>query len=139
MAAKHKQRILVIDDDSLVSESVSQVLLSADYDVARAHNMEVALMNFTKVDYDAVVLDVFMPGMGGIEGIVELHALDADVPIIAISGGYMNMTPEAALDAAKKIGAVAVLIKPFPPDELLVALSDVLGSDVLDSEGDGTA
>jgi CheY-like chemotaxis protein len=59
-----------------------------------------------------------MGGMGGIEGIARIAAMRQKLPIIAISGGHQDTTTEKTLRAATKVGASAVLAKPFTADDL---------------------
>jgi DNA-binding response OmpR family regulator len=81
-------------------------------------NMEDALTDFVRLDYGLVVTDIFMAGMGGIEGIQKMRALRPKVKILATSAGYSEMTSDAALKAAEMIGADAILPKPFSIDDL---------------------
>ena len=108
-------------------ELMSSVLIDLGYQVASAHKVEAALINFEQLRYDLVITDLFMDGMGGIEGIAEIGSLNKDIPIIATSAGFKDMPPEKALLAAKKIGATATLPKPFTPDELGRMVTEVLG------------
>ena len=68
-----------------------------------------------------------MDGMGGIEGIAEIGSLNKEIPIIATSAGFKDMPPEKALLAASKIGATAVLPKPFTLEKLGRMVTEVLG------------
>ena len=89
--------------------------------------MEDALRDFDRIKFDLVVTDIFMAGMGGIEGIQRMREIRPDVKILATSAGYSEMSPGAALKAAEKIGADAILPKPFALDELrrtVAVLSD---------------
>lgn len=127
MARKKKERILIIEDDGLMVELMSAVLTDLGYQVASAHKVEAALIDFERLRYDLVIMDLFMDGMGGIEGIAEIGSLNKDIPIIATSAGFKDMPPEKALLAASKIGATTVLPKPFTPDELGRMVTEVLG------------
>ena len=108
-------------------ELMSAVLTDLGYQVASAHKVEAALINFEQLRYDLVITDLFMDGMGGIEGIAEIGSLNKDIPIIATSAGYKDMPAEKALLAARKIGATAALPKPFTPEELGRMVTEVLG------------
>ncbi len=74
----------------------------------------------------AVIIDIFRPGIGGIEGIKLIREKHPDAKIIAMSGGFGPMDKEQALKAAKQAGADAVLAKPFLPEELLKVVDHCL-------------
>ncbi len=134
MVRKKKGRILIIEDDDLMVELMYAVLTDLGYQVASAHKVEVALIDFEQLRYDLVITDLFMEGMGGVEGIAKIGSLNKDIPIIAISAGYKNMPAEKALLAARKIGATAALPKPFTPEELSRKVTEVLGGKVAGSK-----
>jgi len=123
---KSRQRILVVEDDESMAEFISTVLVHDGYRVASAHTVEVGLIDFRNVAYNLVIMDLFMDGMGGIEGISRLVEMNKKVPIIAISAGYKNMTPNEALAAAKKVGATAVLPKPIEAKALIEIVTGAL-------------
>lgn len=122
-----KPLVLVIDDDPGMTDLISFSLTDRGYQVVVSFAMEVALGQFEHMNYDLVITDIFMNGMGGIEGIQRIRSMQPNTKIIAISGGYASMTPEKALQAASKIGADAALAKPFTAEELEQAVSGLLG------------
>ena len=70
-----------------------------------------------------------MSGIGGIEGIKKMSELNPNVPIIAMSAGYGEMSPDNALKAAKKIGANNILAKPFEISQLMEIVKTYLQND----------
>lgn len=86
--------------------------------ITAANSTEDALNGFKHANYRLVITDLFMEGMGGIEGIGIFRKINKDIPILAISAGYKGMSPNNALLAAKKIGATACMPKPLNPEEL---------------------
>ncbi len=120
------KRILVVEDDTFVLTMISRLLRRAGYDVFEAMRAEQAISVVGNTAFDAVLTDIFMPGIGGIEGIIRIHAIKPNLPIIAMSAGYDDMTSEKANEAALKIGAVAVLSKPVEKDDLLAAVEKAL-------------
>lgn len=126
MGGGTKKRILIVEDDDLMVDLVYAVLTNLGYQVFSAHRMEVALINFKQLHYDLVITDLFMDGMGGVEGIVRISSFGKDIPIIATSAGYKDMPAEKALLAARKIGATAALPKPFTPEQLGRLVTEVL-------------
>lgn len=112
-------RILVIDDEPGIVKLVSYALSGEGFQVVSAARMEAALLEFDKLAYDLVITDIFMAGMGGIEGIKTLRRAQPSIKILAISGGHSGMAPDEVLKAASKLGADAVLAKPFELEHLV--------------------
>ena len=121
-----EKNILIVDDDELVAEFISALLMHAGYRSTIADSAENALIGFAETGYDLVLTDIFMDGMGGIEGVKKMRAQAPDIPIVAMSAGYKEMEPEKALKAAKKIGAVGALAKLIDPDNLVAVLEVLL-------------
>lgn len=121
-----KPLILVIDDDSGITDMVSFALSDAGFQVVVSFAMEDALQHFERMNYDLVITDIFMKGMGGIEGIQRIRDMQPNAKIIAISGGYASMSPHQTLQAASKIGADVALAKPFGINELEQAVSGLM-------------
>jgi CheY-like chemotaxis protein len=110
-------RVLVVEDEPLVREDLAQVLRGAGYDVDVAGNGVAALACMRRQLPDAIVLDLRMPLMNGIEFRAEQlrdHRL-ASVPIILVSG-------DADQQTAQSLGAFALLNKPIRISELLSAV-----------------
>jgi DNA-binding response OmpR family regulator len=126
LALKYRPRILVIDDDTDITEFFGAVLSARDYQVTIAHTVEEGLVGFAALKYDVVFMDLFMDGVGGIEGIKVIRQSASDVFIIAISAGYKDIPPDTALKAALKIGADIALAKPFTADDLAKLTADAL-------------
>jgi len=121
LGAKDVRNVLVVEDDKHAIDIISRVLSREGFRVTMALNMEDALKDFARLDYALVITDIFMAGMGGIKGIQEMRRLRPEVKILATSAGYSDMTPDAALKAAERIGADAILAKPFSLDALRAA------------------
>lgn len=121
-------RILVIDDDRAI-RSVIQALLSPDYEVETADGGRSALRVLAANRFDAILVDIFMPGMDGLETIRLLRERAPGVPLIAMSG-YMVRDPSSEapdfLGMAGKLGATYGLPKPFRPKELFRVLEKCL-------------
>ena len=119
--------ILVVEDDKETIEIISRALSSESWRVTMSLSMEDGLQGFDSMPYDLVVADIFMPGMGGIEGIKRMREIRPEIGILATSAGFSEMSPDAALKAAEKIGANSVLPKPFTLDGLRDAVARLLG------------
>jgi len=98
------------------------------YLAALSSSAEEAIKRLEKQQCDVVITDIFMPGMGGIEGIKAIRQIAPNVKIIAVSGGFSDMPSNDALLAAQKLGADATLAKPFEFDALEATILDVTNS-----------
>lgn len=119
-------KILVIDDETLLVRSLAIILTKAGHTVVTADNGKAGLEMFARESPDLVITDIIMPVMEGIEAIQELRALNAKVPIIAVSGGGRTKNLEF-LRIAEKLGANAAIGKPFSKEQLLEAVAKCLG------------
>ena len=119
-----KPRILVIDDEASIRDSLRVTLEYADYEVIGAATGQDGLALAERESPDLVLLDIKMPGTDGMEVLNRLHARDETLPIIMISG---HGTTSTAVDAVK-MGAEDFLDKPFDTDVL--ALQDREGIEV---------
>ena len=120
-------RILVVDDKEPVRRIIDRGLKSAGNSTDLAADGNEALALALKSPYDLVIMDMVMPGLGGLDTITELHKLDPSLKIIAISGGDV-MEPETYLNAARELGVVATLPKPFLIDELVCEVEKITGN-----------
>lgn len=111
-------RILLVDDDTLVRDSLAIALESAGYVVVTAANGDEGLVALTDQRFDAVILDMLMPEREGIETIREIRKTDQLLPVLAISGGDKTGWSDF-LRMASVLGATDTLAKPFTASELL--------------------
>jgi CheY-like chemotaxis protein len=124
-------RILVADDDRQVREKIRALLRAENVDIVMIGDGRAAIQAITKGDFDLVILDIFMPGIDGLESIRTLSKQRPDIPIIAISGLIFPETsigPPDFLRMAAKLGAAGTLRKPFRPNDLLMTISSCLGA-----------
>jgi CheY-like chemotaxis protein len=121
--------ILVIDDDSAVATTIKLLLDRAGNDVVVANDGRIGLKVFESGRFDLLIVDIFMPGMDGLETIRLVHRQRREVPILVISGNAFptdsNPTPDF-LNMATRLGAITSLRKPFKPAELLTAVAGCL-------------
>lgn len=118
--------ILVIDDDAIVRRTLQEILESEGHRVSCAENGRHGLVAFGRQRPDLVITDIIMPDQEGIETIVHLRKIWPKGPIIAISGGGRIGNVDF-LQMAERIGADAILAKPFEPEELLALVARCLG------------
>jgi len=115
--------LLVIDDDAAVRQTVRAMLLDAGHSVIEADNGATGIAHVTQGAIDVVLTDIIMPGTEGVETIQQIRRLRPTMKIIAMSGSYSS---DAYLSAAAKLGAQAILKKPFRTAELRDAIDKVL-------------
>ena len=113
-------RILIIDDDPDLRAVLAQMLRLAGYEVALAANGREGLERALKQPADLVLTDIYMPEQEGLETILELRRRFPQLPVLAMSGRAAAGT---MLGIAQRLGAIAVLQKPFSSDELLTLVS----------------
>src|SRR5712691_12103614 len=99
--------LLLIDDDAAVRQML-EMLFSGKHECHTADRAEQAMELLEFQDYDVVITDVSMPGLGGVEILKHIKLRHA-IPVIVISG-----RPDEYQDMALKIGAFAFFSKPFP-------------------------
>jgi CheY-like chemotaxis protein len=124
-------RILIVDDDSAVQATIRILLERAGHSVVVASDGRKGLAIFEAGDFDLLFLDIFMPGMDGLETMRLVHQQQPLIPIIVISGRPIAWDPGSAPDflaMATKLGAVCSLQKPFKPPALLAAVEACLES-----------
>ena len=130
------QRILVIDDERDVRDSVKCVLDLAGYEVLTAESVTEALEQLQRTPMDLVITDIIMPKMNGVQAIESIRRAFPMVRIVAISGGgnfgvagYQPtaIATNAYLRSAEEAGAHVVLTKPFEFDDLIEAVEKLLG------------
>lgn len=118
-------KILVIEDETLVSQTLEVLLMKAGHTVATAPDGAKGIAAYQAERPDLVITDIIMPEKEGIETIRELRAISQSVPIIAISGGGRTKNYDF-LRIAHRLGATEVLRKPFANDELLAVVNRCL-------------
>jgi len=128
MELKHKgRRILIVDDDEIIAKLIGTLVSKLGCQVVTARSVEDGLRGFKKSHFDAIFMDIYMAGMGGIEGIRLVRAKDPDVPVIAMSAGFGTSMREKTLRAAEIVGATVSLLKPFSGKDVFDTLDRVWG------------
>jgi len=131
-------RILVVDDERAVREALERALKLEGYDVELAADGEEALLSLARHGVDAIVLDILMPEMDGLETARALRRMGNSTPILMLTARHEVSDRVAGLDA----GADDYLVKPFALEELLARLRALLrrsaGGDEMLSFGDLT-
>ena len=115
-------RILVVDDDPGISDSLERALRREGYTVAKAPDGEMALASVATEAPDAIILDVAMPNLDGLSVCRRLRADGNAVPILVLTARHSLGDRVAGLDA----GADDYLVKPFALEELLARLRSIM-------------
>jgi CheY-like chemotaxis protein len=118
-------RILVVDDEPEVREAISLLLKQEGHRVVVAEGGHGALSAVEAFTFDLVIVDIFMPGMGGLETLDVLREDAPDLPIIVMSG-YVDGSGAVGPDffrAAVERGATCCLRKPFIREQLIDAVA----------------
>jgi CheY-like chemotaxis protein len=126
MGAEKMARILVIDDDMNVQKLLKKILEKAGYEVQAVSDGPSAIKIARNHPPHLIISDILMPGMDGIDTMVELRREFPHLKIIAISGGG-HIAPENYLKIASEFGATQTLLKPFTPMKLIALVKEMLG------------
>ena len=126
-------RILIVDDEPAVRDSLGRALTLEGYRVELAEDGSDALAQLRGGAPDAIVLDVLMPKVDGLEVCRRLRAAGDKTPVLMLTAREGVSDRVAGLDA----GADDYLVKPFALDELLARLRALLRRTSGDGDGDG--
>ncbi len=116
--------VLIVDDEAAIRRSVGGVLRDEGFDVAEVEDGDKALAFLSDQKPSLVLLDIWMPGMDGLEALVAMKHRHPDLPVVMISG---HATIAAALKATR-LGAADFIEKPLDIDRLLDTVKRVLGN-----------
>jgi two-component system response regulator AtoC len=130
MSTLEGHRILVVDDEENMRFMLSEALSLAGHAVSTARSGAEALGMVAGGEFAAAVIDLRMPGMDGMETLAALKERSPDLPVIMMSA-YGDM--EAAVKAVR-LGAADYLPKPFDPDDLIMRLTRIIRSRILEEE-----
>ncbi len=127
-------RLLVVDDDPSVREAVALVLDLNGFEVATAQDGREAMRALTEAAPDAVILDVLMPGLDGLEVCRRMRATGDRTPVLMLTARAEVSERVAGLEA----GADDYLAKPFARDELIARLRALLRRTGWEGDGQQT-
>jgi len=109
-------KILVVDDEMGIREGCKRALVTEGYAIDLAEDGTVGLQKILANAYDLVLVDLMMPGIGGLDLIRKVHDIDPEIIVVVITG---YATIETAVESTKR-GAYDYLPKPFEPETLAV-------------------
>ncbi|MDI6727952.1 MAG: sigma-54 dependent transcriptional regulator [Thermodesulfovibrionales bacterium] len=125
-----RKSVLIVDDEEGIRESLSGILEDEGYDVLTASSGEDALAIAKEHMPDIVFLDVWLPEMDGLETLPRLKEIDANIPVIMISG-HGNI--EIAVKATR-LGAYDFLEKPLSLEKVIITAKRALERKILEEE-----
>jgi len=118
------QKILVVDDEQKVRIELFQALIKQDLAVSVAEDGRMALEMLNRDPVDLVITDIKMPGLDGIELLKQAKISNPALPVVVMTG---FATVDSAI-AAMKLGAFDYILKPFPMEAMLEAVTRALAS-----------
>src|SRR4030066_2497139 len=117
-----ERKVLIVDDEERVVQSIAGVLEDEGFRVVAAKSGEEAIGTFQREIPDVTLLDIWMPGMDGIEVLKRFKGISPDCQVIMISGHATISTAMAAV----KLGAFDFIEKPISLDALLMTIRRAL-------------
>ena len=125
-AQETRQRVLVVDDEASIRDLLSKTLALAEYEVDTASDGPSALnrLRERRGIYNLMIADLRMPGMDGLTLIREAKHIEANLPIIIITG----FSTESSAIEAVNLGVAGYLTKPFRVPQVLAAAAKALGA-----------
>lgn len=118
-------RVLIVDDDEAVLAVVAAILKKCGHQVLMAENAETAVSLLRENTVDLMVLDVVLPGQGGMELLLDIRKESREIPVIIMSGKVRTeLLPFKIL--AQQFGVACILTKPFTSSELIEAIDAAL-------------
>jgi DNA-binding NtrC family response regulator len=129
-----KAKILVIDDERIVIDSITKILKEEHIEVEATLSGRQGVDMALQKAYDLVLTDLRMPDIGGMRVLRDIKRARPDLPVVMITG-YASV-PSAV--QAVKLGAVEILEKPFSPDGLVAVVRKALGTRPGADEADET-
>ncbi len=115
---QNQASIIVIDDEQIIRDGCTRILSKEGWEVATAENGQQGLDALQKREFDLMLLDLIMPGIGGFEVLEKTAEISPDTIVVVITG---YATVESAVEAMKK-GAYDFIPKPFTPDQLRITV-----------------
>jgi len=127
--------VFIVDDDRDFAESLSMLLTLEGHRVTLAFSGEEAVACFQKKAFDFTFMDVRLPGMNGVESFLEIRKIRPRAKVVMMTAYSMEQLLEQAVEA----GAVGILHKPVPTNEIIAAIEDAMPAGIVLLADDDTS
>jgi len=127
---ENKPSILVVDDELIVRDSLSDWLAEDGYNVSTVKNGKEAIKSVKETDWDVLLVDLKMPGLSGLDVLSKVKEINPNTPVIIMTA---YATVDTAVEAIKK-GAYDYITKPFNPEEITLTLRKIIAHQKLIKE-----
>lgn len=117
MKGKQIKKILIIEDEKPMTRALAYAFSHAGFEASTAPNGKEALLLTESMPFDLIILDLLMPAMDGFHFLEEFRKKNKTTPVIVLT----NLSQQAELDRAKKLGADSCLVKSNTPLTKLLA------------------
>jgi two-component system nitrogen regulation response regulator NtrX len=122
--ALRRTKVLIVDDEANIRQSLSGVLSDEGYDCTAVSTGEACLEELNRASYEAVLLDIWMPGIDGMATLERIHTIpQGDRPVVVMISGHGNI--ETAVKATK-LGAFDFIEKPLTIEKVSLVLKNAL-------------
>ncbi|MDX9713999.1 MAG: sigma-54 dependent transcriptional regulator [Dissulfurispiraceae bacterium] len=125
-----RKNILIVDDEQGIRDTLEGIFQDEDYNVTTASNGEEGITRFGEQTPDLVLLDIWLPGIDGIETLTKMNEMNSSIPVIMISG-HGNI--ELAIKSTR-LGAYDFLEKPLSLEKVLLVANRALQQKALEEE-----
>ncbi|MFO8056756.1 MAG: sigma-54 dependent transcriptional regulator [bacterium] len=119
---KNSEHILIVDDEESIRTTLGGVLSDEGFSVSTAHDGESALQMIEDSPPDLVMLDIWLPGMDGVESLQKIKETYPELPVVMISG---HGTIETAVKSTR-LGAYDYIEKPLSLDKIIITIQNAL-------------
>ncbi len=130
MDDERRLRVLLVDDDVNLNKSLAAIIRKAGYEVVNVYNGKDMIEKLDEQRFDAVIMDVFLPDINGVELLKRVNQVDPVIGTLMLSGAA---TLDEAVESLNQ-GADAFILKPVDPGELLYRLGTITGFKRLERE-----
>jgi len=120
------RHVLIVDDDAEIRETITHILDSVGFKVTALDGADAALAFLETARPDVILTDIHMDAGDGFELINTMRERGAAIPIVAMSGGSGTFSTDH-LEFARKLGAAAIVDKPFRSAHLVEAIDRAIG------------
>ncbi|MEA2104746.1 MAG: response regulator [Candidatus Cloacimonadota bacterium] len=120
---KNKTRILIVDDDEGMNETLSDILSEKGFDVSVTNDGYIAIEMVKKSPFDFALMDIKMPGINGVETFKKVHEIEPDIKVIMMTA----YSVENLINEALEYGAFDVIHKPIDIEQIIATIKKAKG------------